>query len=296
MPRDPFSRSKSRSYEAQETGNVGSAVKEYCPENAVVLMPRIPQDETLKDAGHAKDESEVVEAIILAGGLGTRLRPIVSAAPKAMAEVAGRPFLEYLLGQLRAEGITRAVVCTGYMADAIAGHFGDGEQWGMELRYSVEFEARGTAGALKLAERMLTGDRWLLMNGDSLFDISLQHLINAHATGPALVTIALARVADGHRYGRVTLSPDGMISAFAEKTDAATPGLINGGIYVVERQVLDQIPADRSVSLEREVFPNLVRNSIRGVPFDAYFIDIGVPDDFLRAQIETELLDRLVTR
>ena len=236
----------------------------------------------------------MVEAIILAGGLGTRLRPLVSAAPKAMAEVAGRPFLEYLLGQLRAEGITSAVVCTGHMADAIASHFGDGRRWGMELRYSVEVEARGTAGALKLAERMLTGDRWLLMNGDSLFDISLQHLIDAHAASPALVTIALARVADGHRYGRVTLAPDGVIRAFAEKSDAATPGLINSGLYVIERQLLDQIPADRPVSLEREVFPKLVGNSIRGVPFDGYFIDIGVPHDFLRAQNEGEVFERLV--
>jgi mannose-1-phosphate guanylyltransferase len=213
-----------------------------------------------------------------------------------MAEVAGRPFLEYLLGQLRAEGIAKATVCTGYMADAIASHFGDGAQWGVELRYSVEHEPLGTAGALKHAEPLLVGDRWVLMNGDSLFDISLRDLIARHAARPAPVTVALARVSDGHRYGRVILSADGTISAFAEKTDAATPGLINSGLYVIERQLLNQIPAGRAVSLERDVLPRLVGTSMHGAPFNGYFIDIGVPDDLLLARSDTEIFERLARR
>ncbi len=234
-----------------------------------------------------------MQAIILAGGLGSRLRPVVNDAPKSMARVAGRPFLEYLLAQLRSNGWTRALVCAGFLAEAIESHFGDGRRWDMELEYSTESEPRGTAGALKLAEPMLVGDRWLLMNGDSLFDISLQELVDAHIQKPSLITIALARVADGQRYGRVTCAPDGMITAFAEKTDAATPALINSGLYIIERPLLDLIPADRPVSLEREVIPALVGEGVRGVPFDGYFIDIGVPKDYARAQDEPALFERL---
>lgn len=237
-----------------------------------------------------------LRAIILCGGLGTRLRSVVSDAPKAMAEVAGRPFLEYLIAQLRANGIRHATLCAGYKADALAAHFGDGSAWGVELEYSVESEPRGTGGALKLAEPLLAGDSWLLMNGDSLFDISLHALVDEHARMPALVTIALARVADGRRYGSVTRAVDGSITAFAEKTDALTPGLINSGLYIIERPLLDLIPADRPVSLERDVITPLALrgpNVVRGAEFDGYFIDIGIPEDLARASAESEVFDRL---
>lgn len=232
-------------------------------------------------------------AVILAGGLGTRLRPVVEDAPKAMALVDGRPFLEYLLAQLRSNGFGRALICAGFMSEAIESHFGDGSRWGLELEYSVESEPRGTGGALKLAEPRLAGDVWLLMNGDSLFDISLQDLVAAHVLRPSLVTIALAHVADGQRYGRVTCGPDGVITAFTEKTDADTPGLINSGLYIIERPLLDLIPADRPVSLEREVIPQLVGRDVRGQPIDGYFIDIGVPEDYVRAQRDSETFERL---
>jgi len=237
--------------------------------------------------------SDADGAVILAGGLGTRLRPVVESAPKALAKVGGRPFLEYLLAQLRANGFNRALICAGFMADAIERHLGDGRRWGIELEYSVESEPRGTAGALKLAAPKLAGDRWLLMNGDSLFDIPLQELVDAHARRPSLVTIGLARVADAQRYGHVTLAPDGLIAAFAEKTDTHVPGLINSGLYIIERPLLELIPADRPVSLEREVIPGLVGRDVRGQPFDGYFIDIGVPEDYDRAQRDVEAFDRL---
>ena len=232
-------------------------------------------------------------AIILAGGLGTRLRPVVSDAPKSMAEVADRPFVEYLLAQLGSNGFRRAVICAGFMADALVSHLGDGRDFGVNLTYSVETEPRGTAGALKLAQPLLAGDAWLLMNGDSLFDISLQDLVEAHRSRPALVTIALAQVDAGDRYGRVTLDADGMITAFAEKTPSSTPGLINSGLYIIDRGLLDLIPADRPVSLEREVIPPLVGRDVRGHAFDGYFIDIGVPEDYERAQREQAALSRL---
>lgn len=237
--------------------------------------------------------SDAYGAIILAGGLGTRLRPVVRDAPKSMAHVAGRPFMEYLLAQLRSNGFDRAVICAGFMADALMSHFGDGRGWGVNLEYSVESEPRGTAGALKVAEPLLTGDSWLLMNGDSLFDISLQDLVDEHLSSPALVTIALAHVDGGDRYGRVACNADGLVTAFAEKTPSATPGLINSGLYIIERPLLDLIPADRPVSLEREVIPPLVGRDVRGRAFDGYFIDIGMPDDYARAQREQAAFRRL---
>ena len=238
-----------------------------------------------------------IEAVILAGGLGTRLRPVVADTPKPMARVAGRPFLEYVLAQLATVGIKRAVVCSGFKSHALQQHFGDGDKFGIALAWSVEQEPRGTGGALKLAEPLLAGDKWLLTNGDSLFDISLRALVDEHDAHPALATLALARVANARRYGRVTLAGDGTIASFDEKADIDIPGLINSGLYIIERRLLAQIPADRPVSLEREVIAPLAgkgANGVRGVAFDGFFIDIGIPEDFARAQ--EELVGRFPAR
>ncbi len=219
-----------------------------------------------------------------------------------MARVAGRPFLEYVVAQLRANGIERAVVCAGFGSQALRAHFGNGETFGIELAWSVEHEPKGTGGALKLADPLLVGERWLLMNGDSLFDISLRALIDEHDTHPAAVTLALARVANARRYGRVTLAGDGTIASFDEKADIDIPGLINSGLYIIERELLAQIPVDRPVSLEREVVAPLAGlgaaadagKGVRGVAFDGFFIDIGIPEDFTRAQ--DELVGRFPAR
>jgi D-glycero-alpha-D-manno-heptose 1-phosphate guanylyltransferase len=237
-----------------------------------------------------------MQAIILAGGLGTRLRTAVSDIPKSLAEVAGRPFLEYLLHQLARDGLSDVVICTGFMADAITERIGTGQRWNMRIEYSTENEPLGTAGALKLAAPRLAGDRWLLMNGDSLFDISLKSLMDEHERNTGVVTIALARVADARRYGRVTCDADGAITHFAEKTDALTPGLINSGLYIIERPLFDLIPDKRPVSLERDVLPLLVGTGLRGQPYDGYFIDIGVPDDYARAARDQAVFERLASR
>ena len=231
---------------------------------------------------------ETQQAVILAGGLGTRLRAAVPDVPKVMADVGGRPFLEYLIAQLRGAGVTSAVLCVGYRGEVVEGHFGDGSAWGMQLTYSVEREPLGTAGALRLAEPLLAGERWLVMNGDSYFDISLHTLFGAHRSTPAAATLALARVADARRYGGVKCSPDGYVTAFIEKpaADTAVAGLINSGLYIIERSVFELIPADRPVSFERDVLPGLVGRGLRAAVFDGYFIDIGIPDDYARAQRE----------
>ncbi len=225
-----------------------------------------------------------MQAIILAGGQGTRLRPLVGDIPKPMAPVAGRPFLEYLLVQLRRAGIELITISAGYRAGDIEAHFGRGDRLGVRLEYSVEDEPLGTAGALKLAASRLAGDRWLALNGNSLLDIPLDNLGHAHTQARAILTMALAHVDDAGRYGRVELAADGAVTSFAEKNDAGRPGLINGGVYVIERRALDGVPAGSFVSLERELLPSLLGHGLRGVAYDAFFIDIGVPDDYRRAQ------------
>jgi NDP-sugar pyrophosphorylase family protein len=235
------------------------------------------------------------QALILAGGAGTRLRPLVSDVPKPMAPVRGRPFLEYLVAQLALAGVPEVMLCVGFVADVIEGHFGDGQGFGISIMYSRELDPLGTGGALKLAEERLVGDRWLVLNGDSLFDISLADFVTRHLDHPAVATLALARVDDARRYGAVSLAADGTVAAFAEKPDTSTPQPINGGLYMIERTVLHRIPVDRPVSFEREVLPELLGQGLRGEAFDGYFIDIGVPADYLRAQSDEDVFERLIS-
>lgn len=224
-----------------------------------------------------------MHAVILAGGLGTRLRDAVPGVPKPMAPIAGRPFLEYLLYQLRGQGYRDVLLCVGHGAEAIRRHFADGAALGMRLGYSVEAEPLGTAGALRLAAQSLHSERWLTLNGDSYFGISFAALAATHDRTGAVATIALRRTLQPERYGSVTLDGDGQVTSFIEKAAGqAGSGLMNAGVYVVDRAVIEQIPAGRPVSLEREVLPGLVGRGLFGAEFDAPFVDIGVPDDYFR--------------
>ncbi len=198
-----------------------------------------------------------------------------------MAEVADRPFLEYLLLQLNRQGIVDVVLCVGHQAEGIWEYFEDGVQWGMRLRYSVEHELLGTAGALKLAEPLIDAASFLVMNGDSFFAIDLRELVHHHEAKRSLATIALAHMEDLARFGTVELDEAGRIVRFVEKAPGRRSGLINSGIYVLEHDVLDLIPEGQAVSLEREIFPTLIGNAFYGVPLRAYFVDIGVPSDYL---------------
>jgi NDP-sugar pyrophosphorylase family protein len=235
----------------------------------------------------------ISQAIILAGGAGTRLRPVVSDVPKPLAPVCGRPFIEYLIAQLAAAGIPRAVVLAGVMADRLRSTLGD-QLLGVEIVYSVEPAPLGTAGALKHAETMLDGDRWLLLNGDSLVDIDLSALSDAHRPDAALATMALVRVDDSRRFGGVSIARDGSVVSFVEKPNSSEATLINAGVYVIERRLLNEIPADAAVSLERAILPALIGRGLRGEAFSAYFVDIGVPEDYLRAQQACAVFDGLI--
>lgn len=222
---------------------------------------------------------EASQALILAGGLGTRLRSAVSGLPKVLAPVGGRPFIDYLLLQLRGNGIQEVTLCVGYKAELVRAHVGDGRAWDLSVRYSHEEQQLGTAGALRLALDGLDDGPFVVMNGDSFFDVPLSALRQKHARSGAWGTLALATGA-GARYGRVEIDAAGQILAFHEKGPHAS-GHFNGGVYVLDRSVISMIAPGTAISLEREVFPALV-GRLHGEVFEGFFVDIGVPDDFQR--------------
>jgi D-glycero-alpha-D-manno-heptose 1-phosphate guanylyltransferase len=231
-------------------------------------------------------------ALILVGGLGKRLRSMVSDRPKSMALVAGKPFLEYLVHQLRQQGCYDIVLATGYLSNLVREHFQDGSTFKVRIRYSRETEPLGTAGAVKLAQPLLAEGDFIVANGDSLLGVNVRQLVARHSEKKALATLALTTVGSAGRYGTVEVDPDGSITAFQEKTGKSEPGIINGGVYVFSPKLLDLIPAGRSVSLETEVLPGLAGKGIYGMVSRAYFIDIGLPADYNRVQSDPQQLLR----
>ena len=224
-----------------------------------------------------------IGAFVLCGGLGTRLRSVVSDRPKSMALVAGVPFLEILLRQLRDQGVREVVLGTGYMADQIEKYFGDGKILGLALRYSRETEPLGTGGAVKLAERSL-GDPTLVINGDSYVDYDLAAMESTRARTDAALVMMLQSVPDVSRYGSVKIERDGRVKEFVEKGKLTGPGLINAGVYLLRKGVLAALPPGKPVSLEREIFPGLLREKVYGLVSNGIFVDIGIPADLERAQ------------
>jgi NDP-sugar pyrophosphorylase family protein len=230
------------------------------------------------------------KAVLLVGGLGTRLRTVVTSAPKPLAPVGNRPFLELLIRQLGSQGIRSLIMCTGYLADQIESEFGKGSGLGVTIEYSKEPEALGTAGAVKFAERFLQGvPDFLVMNGDSFLELDLNQLIQLHRTHGGLATMAVVSVENAGRYGTVHVDSGNKVTAFFEKTGSDSPGLINAGVYVFSPAILELIAAG-PVSLEKDVFPRLLDQGVYAAREQGVFIDIGTPADYAHAQ---ELSDRL---
>jgi NDP-sugar pyrophosphorylase family protein len=230
-----------------------------------------------------------VQALILAGGTGTRLRPLVSDRPKPMASVGETPFLELQLRWLREHGVKRFIFCVGYLHEQIRSHFGDGSRWNVEVDYSVEETLLGTGGALKQAERRVDGP-FLALNGDSFLEFDPTPLVRFHRETKArhprcLGTLALTLVPDARAFGSVELDRAGRILSFEEKNElAAGPGLINAGVYVLEPGLLTAIDSDRKVSLERETFPSVLKHGFQLFAYKAegFFADIGTPPGYRR--------------
>lgn len=231
-----------------------------------------------------------MKAILLVGGLGTRLRSLVPSTPKALAPLGDRPFLELLIRQLREQEIRDLVMCSGYLADQIEGEFGDGRALEVAIEYSKESQPLGTAGAVKFAETHLqSASEFLVINGDSFLEIDLGQFVKFHRMHGGLATVAVVVVENAGRYGKVLADSSNRVIEFSEKTGIESRGRINAGVYVFSRALLSHIPAGPA-SLERDVFPKILDQGVYAAEQHGMFIDIGTPGDYARAQV---LLDRL---
>lgn len=230
-----------------------------------------------------------MKAVVLVGGEGTRLRPLTYTIPKPLLPIANQPFLERQLRWLGAHGVDEAVLSLGYLPHAFESHFPDGQFGDVHLRYAVEDEPLGTAGAIRFAADGIT-ERFVVCNGDVLTDLDLGELVRFHDARGADATITLAQVDDPSPFGVVPTRDDGEVSAFVEKPprDRAPTNWINAGTYVLEPSVLDEIPPRLAVSIERETFPRMLEQPGRlfAMEADAYWIDIGVPAKYLQAHAD----------
>lgn len=237
-----------------------------------------------------------MQALILVGGQGTRLRPLTSQVPKPVVSLVDRPFLGYMLEWLSRHGVDEAVLSCGFLPDGIQGVLGDGSEFGVRLRYVEEPRPLGTGGALKYAEQYLD-DRFFMLNGDVLTDIDLTAQLEQHTRTGARATLALIGVDDPSAYGLVRLNGDRAVHEFLEKPGAdvlkAGPNLINAGVYIIEREVLASRPAGTEISIEREVFPRLVDRGLYGYEANGYWMDIGTPERYLQATFD--ILEGTVT-
>jgi mannose-1-phosphate guanylyltransferase len=229
-----------------------------------------------------------LQALILVGGEGTRLRPLTSTMPKPVVPLVDRPFIAYMLEWLRGHGVDNVILSCGFMADGVRSVLGDGEAFGLRLRYLEEPQPLGTGGALKFAEELLD-DRFFMLNGDVLTDIDLTAQLQAHERAGAKATLALIAVEDPSAYGLVRRHEDGSVRQFVEKPgpEQIDTNLINAGAYILEREVLDGMgPAGTKISIEREVFPVLVGHGLYGFECDGYWLDIGTPQRYLQATFD----------
>ena len=244
-------------------------------------MPTAVRAFNRADGSHAKGATK---AVLLVGGLGSRLRSVLPSTPKPLATLGNKSFLELLIRQLRHQGIQRLVMCTGYLAEQIEEQFGNGHAWDVEIEYSKEPSPLGTAGAVKFARKYLgdTAD-FLVMNGDSFVEADFRGLLQFHRSHGGLVTLAVVEVSNAGRYGTVQIGHAGNVSSFLEKTNYTGPGLVNAGVYVFSPAILQHIP-EGLASLERTVFPQLLDHGVYALKQDGMFIDIGTPEDYARAQ------------
>jgi mannose-1-phosphate guanylyltransferase len=244
-----------------------------------------------------------MQAVVLVGGEGTRLRPLTLTQPKPAIRLVDRPFIRFMVDWLSRHGVTDVVMACGFRAEALQAALGNRVEGGPEVRYVEEPEPLGTAGPIRYAaEQGLLADRFLVLNGDLLTDLDLSALIDTHAEQSAVATLGLYPVADPTSYGLVRRAESGAVTGFLEKPDPAEIDTdeVNAGTYVLERSVIDLIPPGRAVSIERDVFPRLVGQGLFARRLEGYWMDIGTPERYLQASwdilegvVETEVTQRL---
>ena len=227
----------------------------------------------------------MAEGILLVGGFGTRLRPLTNHRPKPMLPIASLPVTEHQLAMARRAGIKRIVLATSYLSEVFIPYFGDGSKWGMEIKYAVEKEPLGTGGAIRNAAKELSGDQQVVIfNGDVLSSHNLKGQIDLHINSDADVTLHLTPVEDARAYGCVPTDSDGRVTAFLEKMDNPITNTINAGCYVFDKAVIDSIPENEVLSVERQTFPQLIdaNKKVMGFIEKAYWLDIGTPNALMK--------------
>ncbi len=229
-----------------------------------------------------------VDAVILVGGMGTRLRPLTLSAPKPMLPTAGLPFLTHLLSRIADAGIEHVILGTSYKAGVFEAEFGDGSKLGLQIDYVVEDEPMGTGGGIANVAPRLRHDTAVVFNGDVLSGCDLRALLASHSDNAADVTLHLVRVGDPRAFGCVPTDSDDRVTAFLEKTQDPPTDQINAGCYVFKRSVIDRIPKGRALSVEREVFPGLLTDGYKvcGYVDSSYWRDMGTPEDFVRGSAD----------
>ena len=224
------------------------------------------------------------EAIVLAGGIGTRLKKVVSDLPKPMASINGKPFLEYLINYLAKNEISHVILSVGYKSEHIKNHFVN-EFKSVKISYATEEIPLGTGGGIRLALQQAKTNNVFIVNGDTLFNIDLQKLANAHHSKNAALSVALRKMVDGSRYGSVIIDENNRIKAFKEKNAEAKNVLINGGTYLIEKSHFLDTKFPDKFSFEKEYLEKYFdTNKFYGFEFDDYFIDIGLPSTYKQAQ------------
>jgi NDP-sugar pyrophosphorylase family protein len=224
-----------------------------------------------------------ITVVILAGGLGTRLRKVVSDKPKVMADVCKRPFLSYLLDQVADAGFKHVVLCTGCLGEQVQKVFGS-RYGSLRLSYSQEIKPLGTAGAIRLALPFFKSKSLLILNGDSFFETDLKLFVEQHYEKGSNASILLVEMPDTSNYGSVNVDANGMVKSFDEKVSNSKQDWVNSGIYLIEEHMIQTIPASKSVSLEHEMFPAWIGHELYAFKRDGRFIDIGTPETFTKAQ------------
>jgi NDP-sugar pyrophosphorylase family protein len=232
--------------------------------------------------------------LILAGGLGTRIRSLFPDVPKPLVPIHDRPFLAWQIELLIAQGFKRFVFCISYLGQQIIDYFGDGSQWGVTIEYSIESSPLGTAGAIRQASKFI--DRTtIILNGDTYFQTDYRLLIARHQQlvreSQSIASIVLVARTDTDRYGRVIIDNRGKIIEFKEKNSSLGAGLVNAGAYLIEPQLLDYIPPHVVVSLEIDILPQTIdrHDGVFGIPIDGTFIDMGSPDGYAELSATLEV-------
>ena len=235
-----------------------------------------------------------MEAILLCGGLGTRLRSVVSDRPKPMADIAGKPFLHYLVKMLSESGVKHLIFALGYMGEQIEVYFQSGEDYGLSISYSYEDSPLGTGGAIRNALSNVSGENVLVLNADTYFHTDYESLLREQLKNKAAMTIASRKIEDISRYGAILKDESGRILRWNEKmssdqVETPRPGEINGGIYVMQKSLIEKIPEGKQ-SLENDCIPAWLKDGVylQAISSDGYFMDIGIPEDYAQFREDVE--------